>query len=108
MSRSSWLLGQSRVTKHRPQWWWRNKIWVVAWFRNKVQLGGGRKSLGDTFLPSNGSKTLELSKGKPSVQCESLQEVKKVLETVFAAADKGELDSLLMSAGTELRKRFRT
>ena len=81
-------LGSGVVSKQSSAWWWKEK--------------SGRYLLAFKY----GSKTLELSKGKPSVQCESLQEVKKVLETVFAAADRGELDSLLMSAGTELRKRF--
>ena len=83
-------LGGGVVPKQGSAWWWKEK--------------SGRYLLAFKY----GSKTLELSKGKPSVQCESLQEVKKVLETVFAAADKGELDSLLMSAGTELRKRFKS
>ena len=83
-------LGGGMVQKQTSTWWWKEKT--------------GRYLLAFKY----GSKTLELSKGKPSVQCESLQEVKKVLETVFAAADKGELDALLMTAGTELRKRFKS
>jgi len=81
-------LGGGVVPKQSSTWWWKEKT--------------GRYLLAFKY----GSKTLELSKGKPSVQCESLQEVKKVLEMVFAAADKGELDQQLMAAGVELRKRF--
>jgi len=83
-------LGSSVVSKQNATWWWKEKT--------------GRYLLAFKY----GSKTLELSKGKPSVQCESLQEVKKVLETVFSATDKGELDQQLLNAGSELRKRFKS
>ena len=81
-------LGSGVVSKQSAAWWWKEK--------------SGRYLLAFKY----GSKTLELQKGKPSVQCDSLQEVKKVLEMVFKATDKGELDQLLMMAGSELRKRF--
>lgn len=83
-------LGSGVVSKQSATWWWKEK--------------SGRYLLAFKY----GSKTLELQKGKPSVQCESLQEVKKVLEMVFTATDKGELDQLLMTAGSELRKRFQS
>jgi hypothetical protein len=77
-------------SKRTPNWWWKEKT--------------GKYLLAFKY----GSRTLELSKGKPSVQCESLLEVKKVLETVFSATDKGELDQILINAGSELRKRFKS
>ena len=83
-------MGSGVVSKQGSAWWWKEKT--------------GRYLLAFKY----GSKTLELSKGKPSVQCESLQEVKKVLEMVFSATDKGELDQLLVAAGAELRKRFKS
>lgn len=83
-------LGSGVVSKKSATWWWKEK--------------SGRYLLAFKY----GSKTVELQKGKPSVQCESLQEVKKVLEMVFTATDKGELDQLLMTAGSELRKRFQS
>ena len=83
-------LGSGVVSKHRSAWWWKEKT-------------------GKFFISFKyGSKTLELSKGRPSVQCESLHDVKKAFETVYSATDKGELDQLLLLAGSELRKRFQS
>ena len=81
-------LGSRLVSKNPSPWWWKEKT-------------------GKFFISFKyGSKTLELSKGRPSIQCDTLLDVKKTLETVYAATDKGELDSLLQSAGSDLRKRF--
>ena len=76
------------VSKNRSQWWWKEK--------------SGRYYISFKY----GSQTLELSKGKPSIQCESLDEVKKTIQIVYMATDKGELDSLLYAASVSLRKRF--
>ena len=43
---------------------------------------------------------------KASLSGVMLLDVKKALETVYTVTDKGELDSLLQSAGSDLRKRF--
>ena len=76
------------VQKQSSAWWWKEKT-------------------GKYFISFKyGSKTLELSKGRPSIQCDTLLDVKKALETVYTATDKGELDQLLQSAGSDLRKRF--
>ena len=80
--------GNGVVSKNRPQWWWKEK--------------SGRYYISFKY----GSQTLELSKGKPSIQCESLEEVKKTLQVVYMATEKGELDSLLYAASVNLRKRF--
>ena len=81
-------LGSGLVQKQSSTWWWKEKT-------------------GKFFISFKyGSKTLELSKGRPSIQCDTLLDVKKALETVYTATDKGELDSLLQSAGSDLRKRF--
>ena len=83
-------LGSGVVSKQSSAWWWKEKT-------------------GKFFVSFKyGSKTLELSKGRPSVQCDTLHDVKKVFETVYAATDKGELDQLLLLAGSELRKRFQS
>jgi len=83
-------LGSRLVPKSPSFWWWKEKT-------------------GKFFVSFKyGSKTLELSKGRPSVQCDTLHDVKKVFETVYAATDKGELDQLLLLAGSELRKRFQS
>lgn len=83
-------LGSRLVPKSSSPWWWKEKT-------------------GKFFVSFKyGSKTLELSKGRPSIQCDTLLDIKKALEIVYTATDKGELDSLLQSAGSDLRKRFNT
>lgn len=53
-----------------------------------------------------GTQTLELAKGKGSIQVEGLSGVENTLRLVGEATEKGELDELLINAGTTLRKRF--
>jgi hypothetical protein len=53
-----------------------------------------------------GTQTLELAKGKGSIQVDGLPGVERTLRLIGEATEKGELDDLLGSAGTALRKRF--
>ena len=54
-----------------------------------------------------GTQTLELAKGKGSVQVEGLSGVEKTLRLIGEATEKGELDEILMTAGSVLRQRFK-
>jgi len=83
--------GETRSNQRKTAcWWWKEKTGKFFVFFKY------------------GSKTLELSKGKPSIQCDSLSDIKKAFETVHAATDRGELDQLLIATGKELRGRFKT
>lgn len=55
-----------------------------------------------------GTQTLELAKGKGSIQVDGLAGVERTLRLLGEATDKGELDETLTEAGTILRKRFQT
>jgi len=55
-----------------------------------------------------GTQTLELAKGKGSIQVEGLAGAERMLRLVGEATEKGELDDILMAAGSVLRKRFQT
>lgn len=54
-----------------------------------------------------GSKVIELAKGKPAVQAETLDQIIEVLKSLKLAASNGELDVLLTQAGELIRKRFK-
>ena len=54
-----------------------------------------------------GSKVIELAKGKPAVQAETLDQIIEVLKSLKQATAKGELDVLLSQAGELIRKRFK-
>ncbi len=54
-----------------------------------------------------GSKVIELSKGKPAVQAETLDQIIEVLKSLKQATSNGELDFLLTQAGELIRKRFK-
>ena len=54
-----------------------------------------------------GSWVLELSKGKPSVEVSSPEELIKALETIRKAVDAGELDSQIEQASSSLRSSFK-
>jgi hypothetical protein len=53
-----------------------------------------------------GSRVLELSKGRPSIEVGSAEELVTVLETVKSAVVSGELDALIDSASNNLRSGF--
>lgn len=53
-----------------------------------------------------GTSVLELSKGKPSVEIDSPQDLIKALETIKVAVESGELDSQIETASTNLRAGF--
>ncbi len=76
--------------RHRSPWWWIDKD-------------------GKTYLSIKyGSQVIELQKGKPAILCEGLSGVKRALEALQKAAEKGELDALLQVVGGQLRKRFQS
>ena len=53
-----------------------------------------------------GSRTIEISKGKNSVEVASAAELLKALETLKLAAETGEFDAQLESAGLKLKSGF--
>ena len=53
-----------------------------------------------------GSQTLEISKGKPSVEVDNPNALIKALEIIKAAVEGGELDTQIEEASTHLRSRF--
>ena len=54
-----------------------------------------------------GSWTLELAKGKPSVEVASGEALIKALESIKAAVEAGELDQQIESASSSLRSGFK-
>ena len=53
-----------------------------------------------------GSQTLEISKGKPSVEVDNPNALIKALEIIKTAVEVGELDTQIEEASTHLRSRF--
>jgi hypothetical protein len=53
-----------------------------------------------------GSQTLEISKGKPSVEVDNPNALIKALEIIKTAVEGGELDTQIEEASTHLRSRF--
>ena len=53
-----------------------------------------------------GSQTLEITKGKPSVEVDNPNALIKALEIIKSAVEGGELDSQIEEASTHLRSRF--
>ena len=53
-----------------------------------------------------GSRTIDISKGKNSVEVSSANELLKALETLKLAAESGEFDVQLESAGLKLKNGF--
>jgi hypothetical protein len=58
------------------------------------------------FSVKYGSKTLELAKGKPSVQVDNADDLVKALAAIKSAVEAGELDSQIEDASNTLRKGF--
>jgi len=59
------------------------------------------------FSVKYGSKTLELAKGKPSVEVSSAEDLVKALTAIKSAVEAGELDSQIEEASNSLRRGFR-
>ena len=54
-----------------------------------------------------GSKVIELAKGKPAVQAETLDQIIEVLKSLKLATSNGELDLNLSQASELIRKKFK-
>ncbi len=54
-----------------------------------------------------GSKVIELAKGKPAVQAETLDQIIEVLKSLKLATANGELDLHLSQASELIRKKFK-
>ena len=54
-----------------------------------------------------GSKVIELAKGKPAVQAETLDQIIEVLKSLKLATSNGELDLHLTQASELIRKKFK-
>ena len=54
-----------------------------------------------------GSKVIELAKGKPAVQAETLNQIIEVLKSLKLATSNGELDLHLTQASELIRKKFK-
>ena len=54
-----------------------------------------------------GSKVIELAKGKPAVQAETLEQIIEVLKSLKLATSNGELDLHLTQASELIRKKFK-
>ena len=54
-----------------------------------------------------GSKVIELAKGKPAVQAETLDQIIEVLKCLKLATSNGELDLNLSQASELIRKKFK-
>ena len=61
----------------------------------------------DCFSVRYGSWTIELAKGKPSVEVASADDLVKALETVKHAVEAGELDTEIEKASASLRSGFK-
>lgn len=62
---------------------------------------------GETLLSIHyGSKTLEISKGKPAIEVASPSDLVNVLDLLITAVQAGELDAQMEAASTKLRDGF--
>jgi hypothetical protein len=59
------------------------------------------------FSVRYGSWTIELAKGKPSVEVTSVEDLVRVIETVKKAVEAGELDAQIETASAHLRSGFK-
>ena len=59
------------------------------------------------FSVRYGSWTIELAKGKPSVEVASAEDLVRVIETVKQAVEAGELDAQIETASVSLRSGFK-
>ena len=90
----SLLEGNEIVRDHQtgrklPQWFWLDDS-------------------GSYFLSINyGKSPIELAKGKFSIVCESVEEVKSSLETVKSSILKGDFDKVLEKRSKQIRSNFK-
>ena len=86
--RETGLLKQVEVPKRIKPWWFQSDEGKVC------------------FSVRYGSWTIDLAKGKPSVEVESGEELVKALTTIKIAVEAGELDSQIEIASAKLRSGF--
>ena len=90
----SLLQGNEVVRDHQtgrklPQWFWLDDS-------------------GNYYLSINyGKSPIELAKGKFSIVCESVEEVKSSLETVKSSILKGDFDKVLEKRSKQIRSNFK-
>lgn len=89
VDRDSGLRKSVEIPKRIREWWFKNEAGKVC------------------FCVKYGSQTLELAKGKHSIEVESAQALIKALETVKQAVEDGELDTQIENASTTLRSGFK-
>ena len=86
--RETGLLKQVEVPKRIKPWWFQSDEGKVC------------------FSVRYGSWTIDLAKGKPSVEVESGEELVKALTTIKIAVEAGELDGQIEIASAKLRSGF--
>ena len=86
--RETGILKQVEVPKRIKPWWFQSHEGKVC------------------FSVRYGSWTIDLAKGKPSVEVESGEELVKALTTIKIAVEAGELDSQIEIASAKLRSGF--
>jgi len=86
--RETGLVKQVEVPKRIKPWWFQSNEGKVC------------------FSVRYGSWTIDLAKGKPSVEVESGEELVKALTTIKIAVEAGELDSQIEIASASLRSGF--
>jgi hypothetical protein len=86
--RETGILKQVEVPKRIKPWWFQSDEGKVC------------------FSVRYGSWTIDLAKGKPSVEVESGEELVKALTTIKIAVEAGELDAQIEIASAKLRSGF--
>jgi hypothetical protein len=86
--RETGLVKQVEVPKRIKPWWFQSDEGKVC------------------FSVRYGSWTIDLAKGKPSVEVESGEELVKALTTIKIAVEAGELDGQIEIASAKLRSGF--
>lgn len=80
---------RAMVPARVKQWWWKASDGKLL------------------FSVNYGTKALELAKGKSAIEVGSMQELVEALQSVRAAAEAGELDTLIDSASASLGAAFK-
>jgi len=86
--RETGLIKQVEVPKRIKPWWFQSDEGKVC------------------FSVRYGSWTIDIAKGKPSVEVESGEELVKALTTIKIAVEAGELDTQIEIASAKLRSGF--
>ena len=86
--RETGIIKQVEVPKRIKPWWFQSDEGKVC------------------FSVRYGSWTIDLAKGKPSVEVESGEALVKALETIKIAVEAGELDAQIEIASAKLRSGF--